>query len=361
MPTFNILPKAKFADWVDWLTQRYRVYGPKPLDSQFAFRPIKSLEEMDFNYTQTILSPKKCVIPQHELLYSYETSGMRVHAEVASVPTVILGVHTCDQHAIRLFDRIFAHGFPEQHYRAQRENTIIVGLECLTSCSEQSFCRSMGTTSPATDVFDLHMVDLGDEYCIEIGTARGRQLVGEFRGMFVASESDFEKRNEVLREKWSNFPYRLDCDVTDLPELVEGALNSSHWQELGDACLACGMCTQVCPTCYCFNIEDQVDLRLQRGSRYRSWDSCQINDFAVVAGGHNFREKRAARQRHRFMRKAKYQYDANDMVGCVGCGRCATACLAHITPIKTFNELWRRKHTVETPVGEGKPVHEDVA
>lgn len=298
MSSFNILPKAKFADWVAWLNERFKVYGPRSSQGQYMFGLVKTAQELDFDYTQTQLSPKKYIIPPRELLYTYETSGMRVQAVIASQPTVILGVHTCDQHALRLFDRIFSHGFTEQHYRAQRDNTLIVGLECLRSCGEQSFCRSMGTTSPATDVFDLHLIDLGDEYCVEIGSPRGHQLVADFRGMFVASETDIEHRNEVLQNKWESFPYRLDCDVTDLPELVSGASESSHWQELGDVCLACGMCTQVCPTCYCFNIEDQVDLRLQHGSRYRSWDSCQINEFALVAGGHNFREKRAARQRH---------------------------------------------------------------
>ena len=344
MSSFNILPKAKLGDWVAWLAERYRVYGPKPSQGHYSFGVVKTADELDLNYTQTELSPRKCVFSPREQLYTYETSGMRVQAVIDSVPTVILGVHTCDQHAIRLLDRVFAQGFGDQHYRAQRENTLIVGLECLRSCSEQSFCRSMGTTSPATDVFDLHLVDLGDEYCVEVGSARGRQLVAEFRGMFVASETDIDRRNQVLHDKWESFPYRLDCDATDLPELVGGASKSQHWQELGDVCLACGMCTQVCPTCYCFNIDDQVDLRLQRGSRYRSWDSCQTNEFAMVAGGHDFRGKRSARQRHRFLRKAKYQYETNDMVGCVGCGRCATACLVHISPIKTFNELWREKN-----------------
>ena len=62
----------------------------------------------------------------------------------------------------------------------------------------------------------------------------------------------------------------------------------------------------------------------------------------MVAGGHNFREKLAARQRHRFMRKGKYQMDAIGMVGCTGCGRCASSCLVHITPIDVFNELYAR-------------------
>jgi formate hydrogenlyase subunit 6/NADH:ubiquinone oxidoreductase subunit I len=275
-------------------------------------------------------------------LYTYDIGGLHLKANVQATPTVVFGMHDCDQHAVRLFDRIFSHGFTDQHYRLQRESTFIIGIECLAPCTEQSFCRSMGTTSPAPDVFDLHMIDLGDDYCIEVGSADGARLA-QFSGFFAASRADLERRNLVLQEKWSRFPYRLDCDLTELPALLGDAYESPLWQELGDQCLACGMCTQVCPTCYCFNIEDNVDLTLTKGQRYRSWDSCQVNDFAIVAGGHNFREKRAARQRHRFMRKGKYQYDANDMVGCVGCGRCATACLVHITPIGTVNKLWQQR------------------
>ena len=102
------------------------------------------------------------------------------------------------------------------------------------------------------------------------------------------------------------------------------------------------MCTQVCPTCYCFDVTDEVDLTLENGTRVRTWDSCQIDKFAVVAGGHNFRTARAKRQRHRFMRKGKYQYEAYGLMGCVGCGRCADVCIVDITPIKTFNELNKR-------------------
>jgi len=342
MSRFSILPKAKLAEWIDWLIGEYRVFAPRRHQGGHTFAPIASAVEVDLTYAQTLLPPKKCIIPQRELLYSYDLGGMRLKANVQATPTVVFGVHSCDQHALRLFDRIFSHGFTDQHYRLQREQTLIIGLDCLSPCTDQSFCRSMGTTSPAPDVFDLHLVDLGQDYCIEIGTAGGATLT-QFSGFFAASDVDLERRNHVLQQKWERFPYRLDCDVTDLPPLLSHAYTSSHWQTLGDQCLACGMCTQVCPTCYCFNIDDRVNLTLTEGQRFRSWDSCQVNDFAMVAGGHNFREKRAARQRHRFMRKGKYQYDANDMVGCVGCGRCATACLVHITPISTFNELWRQK------------------
>jgi sulfhydrogenase subunit beta (sulfur reductase) len=354
MSKFSILPKAKLSDWIDWLIGEYRVFGPTVQPGGHSFTVLTRSEQIALDYGQTLLPPKKCIIPQQELLYSYDTSGLRMTPNVAAIPTVIFGMHTCDQHAVRLFDRIFSHGFSDQHYQLQRDKTLIVGLECTHPCSEQSFCRSMGTTSPAPDVFDLHVVDLGTDYCIEVGSSRGAPLIANFSGFFAASKADLALRNQVLSDKWDRFPYRLDCDVTELPPLLGSSHESPHWQELGDKCLACGMCTQVCPTCYCFNIEDRVNLQLTEGQRYRQWDSCQVNEFALVAGGHNFREKRAARQRHRFMRKAKYQYDANDMVGCVGCGRCASACLVHITPITTINALWAKRNASE-PERESEP------
>jgi len=87
-------------------------------------------------------------------------------------------------------------------------------------------------------------------------------------------------------------------------------------------------------------VQDEVDFALSVGTRTRTWDSCQLDEFAMVAGGHDFRPTRATRQRHRFMRKGVYQTDAYHLLGCVGCGRCAQACLVHITPVDTFNQLY---------------------
>jgi sulfhydrogenase subunit beta (sulfur reductase) len=90
-------------------------------------------------------------------------------------------------------------------------------------------------------------------------------------------------------------------------------------------------------------VRDKVGLSLTDGYRERFWDSCQLDEFALVAGGHDFRPSRAARQRHRFFRKGKYQTDAYGLLGCVGCGRCGRACLVEITPVTTFNELYRQR------------------
>jgi ferredoxin len=199
----------------------------------------------------------------------------------------------------------------------------------------------MGTAS-AADGFDLHLIDLDEEYAILVGREKGTKLLAGFHHVYDATPADMARINSRLAAKWQEFPYRLDFDVRDMPSLLHESFYSDYWDELGQRCLACGMCTQVCPTCYCFDVSDEADLLMESGQRVRRWDSCQIHEFATVAGGHNFRARLAARQRHRFMRKGKYQMDAYGMVGCVGCGRCASACLVHITPIGVFNELFRR-------------------
>jgi ferredoxin len=343
---FKIMPKSALGEWVHHLSANYRVVGPQSRHGQFVFAEITDPADLTLDYPTSVLPPKQYLLPPREVLFNFKTNGMNVEANIVPTPTVILGVHTCDMHAIRLLDHVHQNGYADQHYQAHRDNTFLVSIECLAPCSEHSFCKSMGTLT-ITEDFDLHLTDLGDDYAVDIGSEKGEVLIDGFESIWEATEEDYERLKRVLMEKWASFPYRLDFDVTELPDILNLSQKSSYWNELGDRCLACGMCTKVCPTCYCFNVSDEVDLTLENGQRIRSWDSCQVEEFALVAGGHNFRSKRALRQRHRFLRKGKYQYEAFGMVGCVGCGRCALACLVHITPVETFNELYRRSQQAE--------------
>lgn len=339
--SFKIMPKGVLSDWVKRLQRHYRVVGPVERHGSFVFAELNSAEELCLVYPPTVLPPKKYMVPPRETLVNYRLDGTHIAADINVQPTVILGMHTCDIHGVKLLDQIFNLGFDDQHYLAHREQTFLVSIECLATCTDDSFCRDMGTAS-ASDGFDLHFIDLGDVYAVNVGTRKGAKLLEGFHHAFDALPSDMKRINRRLSEKWTQFAYRLDFDIYLLPELLERSYDSELWNELGEICLACGMCTQVCPTCYCFDVTDEADLTLEKGRRVRRWDSCQIHQFAMVAGGHNFRERLAARQRHRFMRKGKYQMDAIGMVGCVGCGRCASSCLVHITPIDVFNELYAR-------------------
>ncbi len=341
--SLKVMPKTALPHWIDRLRAGYRVIGPRPQHGQFVFQPIRSADELDLAYATTILPPKKYLLPPCEALVRFTGGGADMRdAPADEPPTVILGVHTCDLHAILLLDHVFGEGYVDQHYRQRRENTLLVGIECLKPCSEHSFCKSMGTLG-AADGFDLHLTEVDGSYAIDVGTERGAALLDGLEAARDAGEADYRRINQILSEKWPRFPYRLDFDVTELPSLLSISYRSNLWEELGSICLSCGMCTNVCPTCYCFNVTDEVDFTLQNGERVRTWDSCQLAAFALVAGGHDFRPKRSARQRHRFFRKGKYLHEEHGLLGCVGCGRCAQACPVHISPVNTFNELYRRR------------------
>ncbi|MCK5224551.1 4Fe-4S dicluster domain-containing protein, partial [Candidatus Calescamantes bacterium] len=115
------------------------------------------------------------------------------------------------------------------------------------------------------------------------------------------------------------------------------------WDEIGEKCVSCGNCTNVCPTCYCFDIIDDINLDLNTGTRTRVWDSCQNGSFAEVAGGENFREDRGERQRHRLNRKFNYPVSKFRRYFCTGCGRCTRACVAGIDLKETINALIEEK------------------
>jgi sulfhydrogenase subunit beta (sulfur reductase) len=337
-----ILQKKDLNSFVDRLLPSYRIGGPVQKNGTFAFETIEKSEELHLDYPTTILPPKKFLFPVQETLFEFEDARKGIMKEPElDPPTVIFGVHACDLHAIQLLDHVFSTGQVDANYVNRRRQTLIVSIECLTPCDPASFCKSMGTLS-ADEGYDLHFVDLGETYAVDVMTDAGQELISKAE-VIPATEADIKRLNAVLSEKWPHFPYRLDFDVTDLPSLLNMSMKDPLWAELGERCLACAACTNVCPTCFCFDVRDEIDLNMASGRRVRNWDSCQLDAFAEVAGGHNFRKSRALRQRHRFMRKGRYILEAHKFLGCVGCGRCARACLVDITPVGVFNELYRRK------------------
>ena len=334
-----IVEKHAMAPFVAKMMGDYRVVGPLAKGSKFAFGPIEDPQDLRLDYNTSILPPKKYLQPPEERMMTFTRTGKPVvETVIEAPPTVILGVHTCDLQGMRVLDEAFSQGYPDAHYLRRRERTLLVSIECLEPCDEHSFCKSMGTLT-VSNGYDLHMTDLGQAYAVDVGTQKGAALLEKYGAARQATEVDMQQLNKVLGAKWPRFPYKLAFDVGELAPLMSQSYDSPLWDQLADICLACGQCTLVCPTCFCFNVYDEVDLSLEAGERKRRWDSCQLDEFARVAGNENFREHQAARLRHRFMRKGRYLMEKYGELGCTGCGRCARSCLVDISPVDVFNDL----------------------
>ena len=111
------------------------------------------------------------------------------------------------------------------------------------------------------------------------------------------------------------------------------SFDSPVWEEQSLRCLGCGACAFVCPTCACFDIQDERvaigpdgQPASDAGRRLRCWDSCGLRLFTLHASGHNPRERQSQRWRQRVYHKFAYYPERLGMLGCVGCGKCSRAC-----------------------------------
>ena len=329
--------EAGLRAWVNRLIAAGGVVGVKAKEDRFVFGPLTSAEELRLDYDVTLLPPKKYFLPQVETVLSFSEEG-DYGSVVDETSRVLLGVHPYDVVSIAQMDAVFEKDNADVHYLTRRRNTTIVACD-IQNPSPNIFAGCMGT-AVVQEGFDLLISKVGDSYLLDARTEKGEALLeGEDAEdadpvSLARREQMWEDNARLLRN------HQLKVSPEELPKLLEDGFNSEIWEKRAEKCYSCGSCNLVCPTCYCFDMRDDVNWDLKSGRRDRVWDSCMLSDFALVAGGHNFRANRAARYRHRYYRKGKYLWDRMGQIACVGCGRCITACTANIAnPVEVYNAL----------------------
>ncbi len=339
----KIINEKDFDDFVENLiqTDEWEVDGVRSKDSKYVFDRLSKPEELELDYDVTILPPKKYFMPQRETLVQYKTGDRLGQEEVNEVtPRVIIGIHPYDLVAIAQMDRVFADDPEDTNYLEKREKSVLIGVN-MQDVSERCFAESMGTAT--TDHgYDLMLTKLDGKYAVEIGSAKGSELLEEHaEGIRSAKPDEIDQVKKSKEDIKDEFENELDFSPEKLPWLLENNYdNDDFWEENAEDCYSCGTCNLVCPTCYCFDVQDLPELSLEEGKREREWDGCMLEAFAEVAGGENFREERAERYRHRYMRKGRYLYDRYGDIACVGCGRCSSQCVPDIAdPVDIFTKL----------------------
>jgi sulfhydrogenase subunit beta (sulfur reductase) len=339
MQQYKILPKKDLDTFVSSLSKKRKVAAPvkKGLKS-FAFEEVTSASDIVLKYIPTILPPKKYFMPQSERLAEYDKAKGDWQAVLEYEDVVVFGVHTCDLSGIQCLNMVFSDKPKDINYIARKNKIAIIGLECNDYCDEYASCGVMDNHLP-NGGYDLFFTELSDSYMVHINTLLGEEIVNE-TGVFKAPlPKDKEELDAIRAQKRKIFKDEINVKHKNLKPLFDKSFEAKVWQDLDKRCVACGNCTNVCPTCYCFDVRDEINLDLNTGYRYRVWDSCQNEEFAKVAGNENFREERGSRQRHRYMRKFKYPVERYSRYFCTGCGRCSRTCMAGIDLKETINEL----------------------
>lgn len=327
------LSRMEIDQFVRSLMTAYEVVGVQKKHGRMTMDRLEDPSALCLEFPPHIHSPKKFLFPNWQKLFRFNLEGkVHLEADKAAVPRVIFGMHPCDLHAVQVLDDCLFDGEADSLYRAKREATLLIGVDCLPD--EHCFCNSVGTDRAASG-FDLFFYRGSEGYLVQTGSERGEALLRRHAARIVEREEEAPLPLQV-----KPCDQQLDFSVEALAPLLGDVYDHPLWQEIGHRCLGCGACTLLCPTCYCFNVEDRMDVDLSGGERVRTWDSCQLDHFTRVAGGREFRADQADRQRHRFFRKYKYLWEKHERTACVGCGRCSRECLAGIAPVDILNRLF---------------------
>jgi ferredoxin len=265
-------------------------------------------------------SLKDALLPPSEAIVRFALDGddfIMQETPVDSTRTVALCVRPCDASAVGLLDTIFNWDFPDAFYNARRSAVTIVSLVC-TSADEQCFCTTVGGQPDATAGADaiFRPAEAGARLILEPLTGKGRALA-DAAGAMLADAT-------VAADPAADVPRRFDRPA--VTKWLGENFDSPLWLDWSLACLGCGACAFACPTCHCFDIQDETTR--SQCVRYRNWDTCALSLFTQHAGGHNPRADQATRRRQRLMHKLSYIPERFGLVGCVGCGRCERVCPA---------------------------------
>ena len=327
------LSKDAIVAVIDQWMAGYRVLGPVNLGQYHQFAEVKRGADIDLSYRNTRLSPKDLFEPHSERMFEYSLAkddpqaGILKETPKDFSPRLVVGIRPCDARAFQLMDVNFDNPqYQDPWWVKRRENTVLVGLACNEPCTS-CFCTSVGTGPFDPAGLDALLVDVGQGYLVRACNDRGRKLLAGVEGD-VAPADAADQAAALQKRAEASLPIQFQAAELAGKSMME-LFNGPFWDEVQFSCINCGTCTFLCPTCWCFDVQDEV--HKDRGDRIRIWDSCMYPLFTFHGSGHNPRSQKLQRVRQRFMHKLKYYVDKYDNgVACVGCGRCVQFCPVNI-------------------------------
>ncbi|MCE5329730.1 4Fe-4S dicluster domain-containing protein [bacterium] len=335
---YKVLKKGSYDLFLAKLIADFEFIGPVKKDkATHDFKKISDIRKLDVNYKRTTIAPaKKILYPSTETLLQYEINeDIEMSVDYEAGEKILFGIDACDVNGLNFLDRFFSDEMIDEPYFSKRRKLTVIGLDRMPS--DTNFSLSLGKEY-AKDGFDLFLTDLNNRYFVRVGSEKGNDILTKYADVSDAGEDDFKDYNKFMDTYRKSF--KLKADINNLYDNYELIYNNKDfWNRVAKDCYSCGSCCLVCPTCFCFNVRDDMELNLKKGAKTREWDSCMIPEYGLVAGGHNFRPDKENRLKQRYRCKLKTFIDRFGTYSCVGCGRCIEACLAKINIAEDINAV----------------------
>ena len=275
-------------------------------------------------YRNTIIPPKASFLPNLEDMFRFQKDKRGYKIELPpsdGQKRLIFGIRPCDANAMAILDMTFEDAYEDPYYLSRRKATLLVGLGC-TAPYDSCFCTSMGSEPFDSTNVDIMFTDIGDEFLIEGITETGKELIARTDGLSEATKVDSARAKEVKEASCRKVTRKIDTrDIEQ--KLLASFENEDYWDKVAAKCISCGICTLLCPTCYCFDIHDEMVK--QQGTRFRCWDSCAFPLYTKMAM-ENPRKEKWQRVRQKVCHKYEFYPMNFDVIACTGCGRCIRLC-----------------------------------
>lgn len=359
MEPADFLPRHRLQSLLDHLLQQgFEILAPQVRDGAILFRPTQHVDQLPRGVTQQQApghyrlqqgdSPrcfswangpqaiKPLTFTPQETLWRSELQAdgsLRFHeAPVVTRATAVIGVRGCDLAALALQDRHFLERIEDPLYRQRRDSLLLIAVDC-SHPADTCFCASTGDGPEAQTGFDLALTELAEGYRVRAGSVRGE---GIMRALPLVA-SDATLRQEAIEQAT-----QARCQQRSLPAFDPAGLihQSEHpaWDRVADACLSCGNCTSVCPSCFCHSEAEAPTLDGQQSEHQRQWDSCFSEGHSYIHGLH-VRPDTRSRYKQWLTHKFGSWVEQYGRSGCTGCGRCISWCPVGIDPLQVLREL----------------------
>ncbi len=335
------IDKEKWASGIETLKGSYKLSGPVKDNDFHYFKELGKTQLPDLDYNNSRLSPKSSVFPQSEIMMTYSTDDKKddhhvmKEADKDYSPRAFIGIRPCDARSMSLVKLNFdTKDYQDPYWVKAYEASTFVGLAC-DKPGETCFCTTTGCGPYGEEGLDVLLSKMDDGgYMAKSLTKKGDTLLKSAGWDTEGDASIYEPRKEAAEKKIESEIRTGNLDTLDTLDLY----NAPFWEDVSFACINCGTCTFACPTCWCFDIQDET--RGHDGVRIKNWDSCMFPLFTVHTTGHNPRGTKLQRVRQRFMHKLKYFVDKySEGTMCVGCGRCVNQCPVNIDIRNICNKM----------------------